>query len=143
MDAVALISAAGDYLAQEGYLTPFFGNSDVVVPHAGQEIRQLHQFVVMSGKQRFCAQSGVIMDILGNCLSNRKTIVGRGAAPYLVENNQRLGGGVVEYVGSLHHLNHEGGLPGDQVILKPYAGEDAVNQPDGRRVGGDEAAYLS
>ena len=48
--AVALVSAAGYYLAQEYYLAVFFGYSDAEVPYAGQKIRQLHQLMIMGGE---------------------------------------------------------------------------------------------
>jgi hypothetical protein len=46
----------------------------------------------------------------------------------------------VQDVGRFDHLDHEGGLPGVDLVLRADAGEDAVDQPDPGRSGGDEGA---
>jgi len=37
---------------------------------------------------------------------------------------------MVQDIGGLDHLHHEGGLPGVDFILCPDAREDAIYQPD-------------
>ncbi len=37
---------------------------------------------------------------------------------------------MVQDVGRLDHLDHEGALAGGQLVLRADAGEDAVDQPD-------------
>ena len=49
---------------------------------------------------------------------------------------------VVQDVRRLDHLHHEGALPGRQVVLRADAGEDAIHQPDARRLRRDERADL-
>ena len=64
------------------------------------------------------------------------------AAADLVEDHQAALGGVVEDVGGLGHLDHEGGLAGVQLIAGADAREEAIDQADRRALGGDVAADL-
>ena len=50
---------------------------------------------------------------------------------------------MVKDVGRLGHLDHEGGLACRQVIARPDPGEDAISDPQPRRVSRDPAADLS
>ena len=76
MDAVALVGAAGDYLAQEDHLTTFLGHSDVEVLHPGQEVRQVYQLVIVGGKQRLGAEPGVVVNVFCYSLGDGKPVVG-------------------------------------------------------------------
>ena len=59
--------------------------------------------------------------------------------PIFVEDDQARGRGVVEDVGGLAHLDHEGALAAAQVIGGADAGEQAIDQADPRSFGRDEA----
>src|SRR5207247_2742738 len=91
-----------------------------------------------------CARSTtlVVMQVFYNGASNGEAIIGAGAPSYLVEDYQAARCSVVQDIGCLDHLNHEGTLPRCQVVLRAYAREDAINQADAGRLCGDVAANL-
>ncbi len=82
------------------------------------------------------------MDVFDDRPGDGDAVVGAGAAADLVEDEQAAVGGMVEDVGGLEHLDHEGGLPGVDLVLGADAGEDAVDNADAGRSGGDIAADL-
>jgi hypothetical protein len=80
--------------------------------------------------------AGVVVDVLDHRPGDRDAVVGAGAAPDLVQDQQAALGGVVQDVGRLDHLDHKGRLPGVDLVLRADAGEDAVDQPDAGRAAG-------
>ena len=96
--------------------------------------------MVVRGEERLGAQPRVVVDVLDHRPGDRQAVVGAGAAPDLVQDQQAARRGVVQDVGRLDHLHHEGGLPGVDLVLRADAGEDAVDQPDARRLGRHEAS---
>ena len=98
--------------------------------------------MVVGGEERLGAQGGVVVDVLDHRPGDGDAVVGAGAAADLVQDEQAAGGGVVQDVGGLDHLDHEGGLPGVDLVLGADAGEDAVDEADAGGGGGDEAAHL-
>ncbi len=61
---------------------------------------------------------------------DRDAVVGAGPAPYLIEHQQAAGRRMVEKVGGFDHFDHEGGLPGANLVPGADAGKDAVHQAD-------------
>ena len=82
------------------------------------------------------------MDELCHRPRNRQPVVGASAAPYLVQYHQGPRRGVIENGRRLQHLDHERRLARREVVLKPDAREDPVDDADGCRLGGNEAADL-
>ncbi len=119
-----------------------FSDRDVVVAHSRQKIGEINEFVVVRRKQRLRPQARVAMDIFDDRPCQRQSIVGTGSPPDLVEHQQAAFGGVMQDVGRLHHLDHERRLPGVDHVLRADAGEDAINNANGRRRSRDETADL-
>ena len=71
-----------------------------------------------------------------------QAVVGRGAAPDFVKEDERSWGSGIQDGGSLGHLYHKRRAPARQIVAGPDAGEDAVydREPAFRRR--DEAAHL-
>src|SRR5207302_7124800 len=84
----------------------------------------------------------IVMQVFDNGASDGQTIVGTGAAPDLVEDYQAACCGVVQDVGRLDHLNHEGTLARCQVVLGTDAREDAIDDANRRSLGGNIAPDL-
>ena len=83
-----------------------------------------------------------VVQVLGDGPGDGEAVIGGRAAADLVEDDQRVVGGVVEDVGGLAHLDHEGGLAAREVVAGADAGEDAIDEADARLAGGDAAADL-
>ena len=123
---------------QEDNIPIRFGHSNVVITHARKHIRQLGQFVIMGGKQCFCAQLRVIVDIFNDCPGDGDSIVCTGAAADFIQDEQAAGGGMVENVCHLDHLHHKCGLPGMDFILCADPSKNAINQSEFSRAGRDK-----
>ena len=72
----------------------------------------------------------MVVDVLDHGPGDGKAVVGAGAAAQLVEDDQAAAAGVMQDVGRLHHLDHEGALVGVDLVLRADAGENAVHQAD-------------
>ncbi len=66
--------------------------------------------MVVGGEERFGAQFRMVVDIFDDGPGNGQPVIGAGPAPDLVQHQQAATGGMVEDVGRLDHLDHEGGL---------------------------------
>ena len=94
----------------------------------------------MRGEQG--ATAVVLVEMLRRCPGNGEAVIGRGAAPDLVQNDQRTLRRLIEDRRRLHHLDHEGAAPRRQIVARADTGEEPVDDADMRRFGGDEAAHL-
>src|ERR1044071_3520393 len=84
----------------------------------------------------------MIMDVFDDAPGNRESIIGGGAAPDLIQDQQAAGGGVMQDVGGFDHFHHECGLPRMDLVLGADAGEDPVNETHSGRVGGYKGTDL-
>ena len=123
----------GTILRRKTTCALLLGHGDVVVAHARQHARQLGQLVVVGGEERLRAAARVVVQVFDDGAGDGQAVVGAGAAPDLVQDDQAARRGVVQDVRRLDHLDHEGALAGGEVVLRADAGEDAVHQPDARR----------
>ncbi|MCY1177816.1 hypothetical protein D9M73_181400 [compost metagenome] len=64
------------------------------------------QFVIMRGEQ--AAAAIVVMDRLDHRPGNGEPVIGRGAAPDLVEDDEAARRGLRQNGGGLDHFDHEG-----------------------------------
>ena len=83
-----------------------------------------------------------VVQMLGDAPGDAQAVVGAGAAPDLVEDNEALRGGVMDDVGRFVHLHQEGGLAAGEVVARADAGEDAVHEAELGCGGGQGAADL-
>ena len=143
LDAVAVIGRAADDPAKERDIFAALFDRDVVVLHALQNAFEVGQFVVVGGKQRLAAKPlGRVGDVLDHGAGNAHAVKCGRAAADLIQNDQTLCGGILQDLGHLGHLHHEGGLPSRQVIRCTDAGEDGVHNAHMAFFGRDEGADL-
>ena len=82
------------------------------------------------------------MQVFRHCPGYAEAVKGAGAPAYLVQDHQAPGGGFLQDISRLPHLDHEGALPPGQIVRGPYPGKDPVNQADGRLLSRHEPAHL-
>ncbi len=90
----------------------------------------------MRGEER--PRPDAIVQMLDDAPRQAQAVERARAAANLIENNQAARRGVVQDVGRLAHLDHEGGLPAREVVARADAGEDAVHQINARVGGGNK-----
>lgn len=142
LDAVAAVGGAGDHSADEDdFVVPLFYRHREIA-EAGEVFFELGQLLVMRREERAGAAFGVAVEVLDHGPGDGQAVVGRGAAADLVQDDQGAIGGVVEDVGGLVHLDHEGRVAAGEVVAGADAGEDAVHEADAAGFGGGPAADL-
>src|SRR3546814_13085935 len=77
------------------------------------------QLVIMRREQ--AAAAIVLMDRLDHRPGDREAVVGRGAAPNLVEDDERPRRGLGEDRGGLDHLDHYGRAAARELVRRPDA----------------------
>src|SRR5919107_1373476 len=140
MDAVGGGLRAGLDPVQEHDLTPHLFDGGFIVPAARQHLHEARQLVVVGGEEREGLH--VVVQVLGDGPGEAHPVVGRGAASYLVQDDQRAFGRAVQNACRFGHLHHEGRLTTRQPVLGPDPREDAVDDAQGGLVGGDIGAGL-
>src|SRR5713101_1335598 len=98
--------------------------------------------VIVRSKECTCSTPLIVVQVFYDGTSNGEAIIGASAASYLVEDHQAARCSVVQDIGRLDHLYHEGTLPRCQVILCADTREDAINQADTGRLRRNIAANL-
>src|SRR5689334_23228353 len=68
--------------------------------------------------------------MLNNRTGDRKTVIGAGATPNLVKDDQTMTGRMMNDGSGLFHLDHKGALAGGDIVLSSNTRKDTVNQPD-------------
>ncbi len=144
MHAVGAIRLARDDAAQKDHIFTAAAvvYSHIVIDDMRQPLGQVGQLVIVGGEERLSAQPGMVVDILDHRPGDRQPVVSARAAPDLVEQQQAATGGVVENVGSLDHLHHEGGLAAMNLVAGAQPGEDAIHHADARPIRRHKAADL-
>ena len=95
VDAVAAVGPAGDDLAQEDDFAALLGDGYIHAAHAGQQVRDLHQFVIVRGEERARTAAFVVVQVFDDGAGDGEAVVGAGAASDLVEDQQTARRGVV------------------------------------------------
>lgn len=108
-----------------------------VTDAAGHALFEVGEFVVVGREERARA---FVAEVFGDGPGEAEAVEGGRAAADFVEDDQGLGGCVVEDGRGLGHLDHEGGLAGVEGVIGADAGEDAVGDANGRGLGWDERA---
>ena len=142
LNAVGAVGGAfGDLTDKDDFVVPFF-DDDGVVLKAGKGFGELGEFVVMGGKEGTGAGAFGGVEVFNDGPGDGETVVGAGAAPDFVEDDEAFGAGVIEDVGGLVHLDHEGGVPPGEFVTGTDAREDAIDKAKAATAGGDPGAAL-
>ena len=110
------------------------------VERVREVLREAGQVVVVRREQR--PRAHLAVDELRRRAGDGEAVGRRGAATDLVEEDERVRGGVVEDVGQFRHLAHKGRLPARDVVGGPDAGEYPVQDGQFSRRRGDERPGL-
>ncbi len=142
LNAVGTIGGAfGDLADKDDFVVPFFDNDGVVLK-AGKGFGELGEFVVMGGKEGAGTGAFGGVEVFNDGPGDGKAVVGAGTAPDFVEDDEAFGAGVIEDVGGLVHLDHEGGVSPGEFVTGTDAGEDAIDQAEAATAGGNPGAAL-
>ena len=125
--AVAAVGRAGFDRVQKDDLVLIFHGVQVDIGDGVRGVGQGGQFKIMRGEQG--EGPDLVGEVSGACPRQGHPVVGAGAAAYLVNQREAFVRGVVEDVGGLNHLGHEGGFAGGDVVDRAYAGENAIYGP--------------
>jgi len=107
-------------------------DGNMAVEHAGHDLVEVRQFVIMGREQRAGAQIAPVRNIFDDRPGNRQAVVGAGAAADFVEDQQASGCRLAEDLTDFIHLDHEGRLAGSKVIRGADPGEKLVHDADDR-----------
>src|SRR5205085_3336759 len=108
VDAVALLGDAGRDAVEEDEVASLLGYLHVKIAEARQRLGQLGQLVVVGCEESLRAQARVVVYVFEDGAGDGEAVVGRGAAPEFVQEDERARRGVMKYVRRLDHLGHEG-----------------------------------
>ena len=116
------------------------GHLEMRVTAGRPVLGKLRELEVMGREQ------GIGLIVPGKPLGHRarqcEAVVGRGAAPDFVEQDERAIGGVMQDLRGLAHLHHERALAGRQIVARADTREDAIQRADARGLGRHEAADM-
>ena len=114
--------------------------SRCTLAHAVDFVGELRELEVVSREQREDAVHA--RDVARDGPRQRQAVVGAGAAPDLVHEDEALVRGIVEDVGRFGHLHHERRAAAGQVVAGADAREDAVDRSEHGALGRHEAAHV-
>src|SRR5262245_55253527 len=108
MNAVAALGTARCNAMQKYYLLVGFLNQHIVISQLRQSLGELSELVIMRREERPATR--LVVQVFGNSPGERNAVVGTGAPADFIKDYQAFRRGVVENVGGLSHLHHEGAL---------------------------------
>jgi len=83
-----------------------------------------------------------LMQLFDHRPGDRQPVKGRRAAADFVEDDQGARSRLIQDGGRFHHFDHEGRAAARQIVGRPDAAEQAVDDADRGRLGRDETAHL-
>ena len=89
----------------------------------------------MGGEEGAGALVVCAVEVLDDGPGDTEAVVGAGAPADFIKDDEGTGGGVVEDVGRLVHLDHEGGVAAGEFVTGADTGEDTVDSADAAGVG--------
>ncbi len=140
LQAVALAGCAFVDRVQEDDAVLVFDGGEMDVGELGEFFGQSREFEIVRGEQGVAAV--LFQQVARDGVGEGEAIEGGGAAPDLVHQHQAFFGGVVQDVGGLGHLDHEGGTSAGEVVRCADAREDLVDLAQHGGLRGDEAADM-
>ena len=140
VDAVGPVAPSRLEAAEKDDLVAMFPDRHVGRNHAGQQVGELHELVIVRGEYR--PGPDAVVDVGGDRPGDRNAIVRRCSTADLVQKHQAPLGSRVQDRRRLGHLDHEGALASSQAVRGADPGEDAVAEPYPRAIGRHEGADL-
>src|SRR5215510_11298750 len=98
--------------------------------------------MIMSRKERSCANLPRVLNVFGDRPRNTEAIIGASPSADFIKEDQAPSGGVIQNMRSFDHLDHKRALPSREVVGGPNAGKNPIDQADPCLCGWDEAAHL-
>src|ERR1700675_144311 len=139
-NAITFVGAAGLDAAQKNNFVGRFPDRDVYVLHAGEQIGELGEFVIMRGKKR--ARASVLVQMLDDRPSDGKSVKRCGAAADFIEKNKTRWCGVMQDGGDFAHLDQKRRAAARKIIACADPREDAVGDGQLGLTSGNERAHL-
>src|SRR5208283_1448939 len=142
LDTVASVGGPGHNAPDKHDLVVPFLDRHREVAQANKMLLELRELLVVGCEKGPRASRRVAVQVLDHRPGDAQAVIRRRPAPYLVQDDQRAVGGVVQDVGRLVHLHHEGRVAARKVVAGPDTREYPVHEPDPARRGGDPRANL-
>src|SRR5690349_390066 len=139
-DAVTLVRAAGLDATKKNNLARglFDGNVDVL--HAGKQIGEFREFVIMGGEKRACAS--VLLEMLDDSPGDGEAIERGSAAAHLVKQDKAGRSGVIKNGGDFAHFDKKRGAAAREIVARANARKYAVGDGKLGLARGNERAHL-
>ena len=116
LNTIAFVGASGYKLTEKDDVIVELLDCDVEIFYPGLQLLQPGKLMVVGGKQSLDALALEIMEMFGNGPGNAHSVKGGGAPSYLIQNYKAFFTGIVDDVGCLLHLHHEGALSLGEVV---------------------------
>ena len=139
-DAVALVGAAFLDAPQKDDFVGRFLDGDVDIFHAGQQVGQFGELVIVRGEQG--ARARLRLQMLDHRPGDGEAVEGGRAAADFVEQHQAVRRREIQDGGDFAHLHQKRGAAAREIVGSADAREDAVGERQARLFGGDERAHL-
>ena len=140
LDAVALVRAARDDLAQKNDLLVPFAHRDVEIADAAALLRELGQLVVVRREKR--ARPDLVVQKFRHAPCDRESVEGGCSAADFIQNDEAALSRVVYDVRCFVHFDHEGRLAARKIVVRTNPGKNAIDQSDLRAGRRNETTYL-
>src|SRR5262249_49052817 len=139
-DAVGFAGGTRLDVAEKNDFVGSFSYGDVDILHAGEEIGEFGEFVIVRGEKG--AGARVFLEVLDDGPSDGKAVEGGGAAADFVEEDEASRSGVSEDACDFGHFDEKSGTTAGEVVAGADAGKDAVGNRKLCLARGNEAADL-
>ena len=96
----------------------------------------------MRGEEGLRTTVGIVVQVFDDRPGDGDAVIGAGATPQLVEEDERTRCEGVEDAGSFLHLDHKGRFASRDIVRSSDTGEDAIGESEVSCFGWDEGAYL-
>ena len=140
MDSITLVRATRHDLTQKNNLIVPLTHRDVEIADATALLGEFGQLVIVGCEES--ARFDFVVEKFRHAPCDGQPIERGCSSADLIENDETSLRGVVDDVGSFIHFDHERGLATGKIVIRPDAGENAIDQADLRAFRRNEAADL-
>src|SRR5207237_551441 len=115
-------------------------DGDVTVLHAGKQVGEFGEFVIVGGEER--ARASLLLEMFDDGPGDGEAVKSGSAAANFVEEDETRRGRVIEDGRNFAHLNEESGAAASEIVAGANACEDAVGDGEFRLARRDGGAHL-